>query len=294
MEWLFGWFVGLMFIALLALWLVLFPDTRQALWEAGTGLARGLGARGAVRLQRSGRVLRDNGRQAGDSATHMANRLGRHWKLLTALALMLIVPAVLILGLRQHVMLQGYDLAHQTNQLDQGTASLVASLLRGERLVPPPPLPPDVFVTKEVKRQRPHLDLGRANRNWNLLNATFRQRLLAVFKVMRERYGYDMVMIEGYRSPQRQTMLAGKGGNVTNAGAFQSYHQYGLAADCAFYRNGKLVISAQSQWAMRGYELYGKVAEAAGLVWGGSWTSIRDLGHVELHLPGKGPRYHHG
>ena len=62
----------------------------------------------------------------------------------------------------------------------------------------------------------------------------------------------------------------------------QSYHQYGLAADSAFYRNGKLVISEKDPWAMRGYQLYGKTAQEVGLVWGGSWKSIKDLGHVEL------------
>jgi hypothetical protein len=48
---------------------------------------------------------------------------------------------------------------------------------------------------------------------------------------------------EGWRSPERQTLLAAKGTHVTNASAWQSYHQYGLGADCAFYRDGKLVIS---------------------------------------------------
>jgi hypothetical protein len=45
---------------------------------------------------------------------------------------------------------------------------------------------------------------------------------------------------------------------VTNAKAFQSYHQFGLAADCAFLRDGKLVISEKDPWAMRGYQFYGR------------------------------------
>jgi peptidoglycan L-alanyl-D-glutamate endopeptidase CwlK len=94
-----------------------------------------------------------------------------------------------------------------------------------------------------------------------------------------------MALLEGYRSPERQNRLAQMGGNVTNAAAFQSYHQYGLAADNAFLRDGKLVISEKDPWAMRGYQLYGQTAEQVGLTWGGRWKMM-DLGHVEYHKPG--------
>ena len=94
-----------------------------------------------------------------------------------------------------------------------------------------------------------------------------------------------MALLEGYRSPARQDMLAQMGGAVTNARAFQSWHQYGLAADCAFWRDGKLVISEKDPWAMRGYLLYGEVAEQLGLTWGGRWKMM-DLGHTELRLKG--------
>ena len=103
------------------------------------------------------------------------------------------------------------------------------------------PLPPAVFTTQEVMQMRPTL-VG-ANRNWQQLNHDFAQRLLLIFKIMKQKHGYDMTILEGYRSPERQNMLASMGKSVTNAAAFQSYHQYGLAADCAFLRDGKLVIS---------------------------------------------------
>jgi peptidoglycan LD-endopeptidase CwlK len=93
------------------------------------------------------------------------------------------------------------------------------------------------------------------------------------------------VLLEGYRSPERQTFLQNQGSNVTNAGAFQSYHQFGLAADCAFFRDGKLVISEQDPWALRAYQRYGELAQAAGLSWGGKWT-LRDFGHIEQHRQG--------
>ena len=158
----------------------------------------------------------------------------------------------------------------------------IAALLNGEQLVPPPPLPPEVFETKEVEQVRPAL--RDASRDWNLLDADFRTRLLLVYKIMHEQYGYDLVLLEGYRSPDRQNRLAQLGG-VTNAAAYQSYHQYGLAADNAFLRDGKVVISEKDPWAMHGYELYGQTAEQVGLVWGGRWK-LMDFGHVEYHKPG--------
>ncbi|WP_277049322.1 M15 family metallopeptidase [Caballeronia mineralivorans] len=159
----------------------------------------------------------------------------------------------------------------------------IAALLNGEQLVPPPPLPPDVFATREVEQVRPALK--DASRDWNLLDPDFRTRLLLVYKIMREQHGYEMALLEGYRSPERQNRLAQMGNNITNAGAFQSYHQYGLAADNAFLQNGKIVISEKDPWAMRGYQLYGETAESVGLTWGGRWKFM-DLGHVEYHKPG--------
>jgi peptidoglycan L-alanyl-D-glutamate endopeptidase CwlK len=118
-----------------------------------------------------------------------------------------------------------------------------------------------------------------------MLNADYTQRLLTVFRIMKERHGYEMAILEGYRSPARQDALAALGPGVTNARSWQSWHQYGLAADCAFVRDGKLVISEKDPWAMRGYQLYGQVAESVGLTWGGRWKMM-DFGHTELRLPG--------
>lgn len=192
--------------------------------------------------------------------------------------LLLIAPAALVLGWSASGtrMLDGFD-----DRIDPGNQQ-VAHLLAGEQLVPPPPLPPDVFTTAEVEIVRPML--SSADRRWDLMDPAFVQRVLAVFKIMKEEHGYDMALLEGYRSPERQAMLAAKGSNVTMAGAWQSYHQYGVAADCAFYRDGKLVISEKDPWAMRGYELYGQVAEQMGLTWGGRWQMM-DLGHVEWRKP---------
>lgn len=129
-----------------------------------------------------------------------------------------------------------------------------------------------------------HGDIISADRRWHKMNPRYKQRLLMVFKIMQQRYGYEMVLLEGYRSPERQNALAGNS-HITRAKAFQSYHQFGLAADVAFKRNGKVVISERDHWAMRGYQLYGTIAESVGLTWGGRWTSIQDYGHSEYRMP---------
>ncbi len=195
-----------------------------------------------------------------------------------SLAALVILP-VLALVWRQWAGVSLYD--HTDMRIPD---ERIAALLAGERLVPPAPLPPEVFTTREVETSSPRVRF--ASRDWALLDPQFAQRLLMVYRIMKEQHGYDMVLLEGYRSPERQAELASRGSHVTLAGANRSYHQFGLAADSAFMRNGKLVISERDPWAMRGYELYGEVSAMLGLTWGGGWRSIKDYGHVELRRPG--------
>ncbi|KQV85265.1 peptidase M15 [Massilia sp. Root351] len=226
-------------------WLLLFPAGRDALFE--------------LALLRCRALLR-----------------GRYAWLLASGALLTLLPPTLALVAGRRLALPAFDSAgYEAN-------GQVAVLLKGEQLAPPPPVPPLAFAATEVVRVRPLL--AGANRSWQQLHPGFEQRLLLVFRIMKERHGYDMALLEGYRSPERQDLLASTGASVTNARAFQSYHQFGLAADCAFLRDGKLVISERDPWAMRGYRLYGEAAEAAGLTWGGRWTMM-DFGHAELRLP---------
>lgn len=197
--------------------------------------------------------------------------------MVVGLAVLLAVPAGVVLTFRLG---RGHQpLPEEARDADP----VVAQLLQGEHLVPPPPLPPDVFLTAEVEALRP--DVRTADRKWDRLDADFRQRLLLAYRLMRERHGYDMVLLEGYRSPGRQAQLQAMGAHVTRAGPFQSYHQFGLAADSAFLRQGRLVLSEKEAWAERGYALFGEVAESVGLRWGGRWA-MRDLGHVELARAG--------
>jgi peptidoglycan L-alanyl-D-glutamate endopeptidase CwlK len=264
-------------LACLVSWLILFPAGREFFLQtlAGFGLrARsGLGSiarrqgEGVVKIQQSGRT----------SLRNVMTFARKHYLLcLGGAALILIPPSVALMS--------GFDmtLADYSGNTHQANDHVVV-LMEGEQLVPPPALPPDVFATVEVAQERPMLVT--ASRKWDEMDPVFTQKLLQIFKVMKEKHGYDMAILEGYRSPERQNRLAAMGSSVTNAAAFQSWHQYGLAADCAFLRNGKIVISEKDPWAMRGYELYGEVAESFGLTWGGRWKMM-DFGHTELRRPG--------
>ena len=266
-------------VASSALALVFLPGLR-ALAVAGL-------RKGSQRVSDCVRAWDEAGRrglgQTGEGGREIAGAMAR-WltsnlrRLALALCVLLVVPSLALLW----QWWQGLETFDHTDVRMQNER--VAELLAGERLVPPAPLPPAVFTTREVEQVRPAVRF--ASRDWALLDEEFAQRLLVVYRLMLEQHGYEMVLLEGYRSPQRQEQLAALGGQVTQAVAFRSYHQFGLAADSAFLRDGKIVISERDPWAMRGYELYGAVAQSVGLVWGGGWRSLKDFGHAELRRPG--------
>jgi peptidoglycan LD-endopeptidase CwlK len=264
-------------LACLVAWVAVFPGGRERAMRLASAVAGRL-QRGAGRVARGGSAGAAAARTAGAQAAAGVGGFSSRHALISAGALLAIaIPPLLAFTLGTKTTLGGYE----ESTREENTQ--VATLLQGEQLVPPVPLPPMVFATQEVEAVRPML--ASASRNWTQLNPDFTQRLLMVFKIMKEKYGYDMAIIEGYRSPERQNLLASMGKSVTNAAAFQSWHQYGLAADCAFLRDGKLVITEKDPWAMRGYQLYGEVAESLGLTWGGRWKMM-DFGHTELRVPG--------
>jgi peptidoglycan L-alanyl-D-glutamate endopeptidase CwlK len=264
-------------LACLASWLLLFPAGRefflQAISGMGARLQQGLGrivqrqGEGVVKIQQSG----------SESLRGVIAFVRRRYLLCLGGMLLLMVPPLVAVLSGNKTML--WEFESPTREVN----TQVVGILDGEQLVPPPALPPLVFATAEVEQVRPML--VSASRDWGVIDPVFSQKLLMVFKIMKEKHGYDMAILEGYRSPERQNKLAAMGSSVTNAAAFQSWHQYGLAADCAFLRNGKIVITEKDPWAMRGYELYGEVAESVGLTWGGRWKMM-DFGHTELRRAG--------
>jgi peptidoglycan L-alanyl-D-glutamate endopeptidase CwlK len=253
-------------------WFVLHADKKKQLLQLVAGLFSRVTLRvdsGLSTVSGNTNRIRSGIRGAG---TLLLQTGVRHKKALGISFVILTMPIILAILLKSNRALDGYADVPQT------TDPVISALLQGEQLVPPAPLPPEMFATREVEAVRQ--DLSGASREWAMLDSDFRQRLLTVFQLMAKR-GYQMALIEGYRSPERQNYLAGLGSQVTNVGAYQSYHQYGLAADCAFLHDGKLVISEKDPWAMAGYRLYGEYAQMVGLNWGGRWR-LMDFGHTEF------------
>lgn len=263
--------------ALLAVWLLPPVRARAQAWTfvlVGGGRSmsqRWLGAGGRLAAQAQGRT-------ASALADGWRGLVQRRWRLAAALAALLLLPAAALL-LRGWHRFDGYD-----HTVARAVDERIAALLQGEQLVPPPPLPPEIFATAELAVAKPLI--GSASRQWELLDPDFRQRLLLVFKQLKEQHGIDAVLLEGYRSPERQAALAALGPAVTQAAAFESYHQHGLAADVAFLREGRIVIAETDPWAKRAYAHYGALAESLGLHWGGRWRTLLDYGHVELRRAG--------
>jgi peptidoglycan L-alanyl-D-glutamate endopeptidase CwlK len=257
-------------------WLVIHADRRDACRARLQSARRGIAAFLDVRIARAPRQAAATRAMVGSSIHRSSAYLVLHRWAALAICAMLSIPAVLAVVLTSSSQLDGYD------DRPAGSDPVITALLQGEQLVAPPPLPPKLFVTKDVEAIRQ--ELAGASREWQALDAEFRRRLLTVYQLM-ARHGYQMALLEGYRSPERQSLLARLGSHITNAGAYQSYHQYGLAADSAFFRDGKIIISEKDPWAIEGYRLYGQYAESVGLVWGGRWRMM-DFGHVELRKTG--------
>jgi len=269
-----AWVVLAFALACVVAWLLLFPEAGDAFVALCRRIARA--ARGAATgagRDIAGRVG-DAGRRVQSGGTSAAGGRFRHRWILLAAVLLVCVPSLLILWSRQRVVFEGFR-----GQDMSESRTMIAQLLRGERLEPPPPPPPAVFTTEEVKRLKP--EIVTADRKWARVDPDLQQRVLAIYQVMREQHGIEMVLIEGYRSPERQAKLR-SGGRATNAGAWSSCHQYGLALDSAPLRDGKLQWNMSDPATRDAYFLYGKLAQQAGLEWGGNWRSLKDYVHVQL------------
>lgn len=100
------------------------------------------------------------------------------------------------------------------------------------------------------------------------LHPAFRSRVLEVVRQLQAE-GLPFRIFEAWRSPERQRYLYEQGrtrpgAKVTNAQAWESYHQYGLAADLVLYENGAW------SWETRGprgawWTRMHAIARAAGL-----------------------------
>jgi peptidoglycan L-alanyl-D-glutamate endopeptidase CwlK len=101
--------------------------------------------------------------------------------------------------------------------------------------------------------------------------------------------GFPMAVTDGVRTQQQQQKLYARGRTepgpiVTYADGVmkKSNHQVkgdglGRAVDCAFVVGGTFSWDARLPW-----KAYGACVEALGLRWGGSFTTLHDLPHMEM------------
>ena len=192
------------------------------------------------------------------------------------LAFLLPVPVVVLTVLLLSVLRDRVELDLPSSTVAGGNDT-VSAVLGEERLLPPPVLPPSAFYGEAGG------SLELADRDWSKLDPDFVQIVLRLVKRLEAR-GFQMTLVEGYRSPERQEMLAAREVKVTQARGFASRHQYGLAVDLAPVISGRPVFSELVPGVSAAFQALGQEAEALGLIWGGRW-SFRDLVHVEA--PGR-------
>lgn len=101
--------------------------------------------------------------------------------------------------------------------------------------------------------------------------------------------GFPMVVVQGVRTTEQQQALFAQGRTVpghivTNCDGvkIKSNHQlkadgFGHAVDVAFKVLGQVSFDIKLPW-----KAYGECGKAIGLVWGGDFSTIKDLDHLEL------------
>lgn len=91
-----------------------------------------------------------------------------------------------------------------------------------------------------------------------------------------------IIVTSGTRTYAEQEALFNQGRStpgeiVTKAHAGHSNHNFGIAFDVTIFHGGNPV------WESPLYKVVGALGMRLGLEWGGSWTSIDDEPHFELH-----------
>lgn len=89
-----------------------------------------------------------------------------------------------------------------------------------------------------------------------------------------EARGIHLMIVETYRTPDRQDKMKKRG--RSRLGADQSKHQHGLAIDVVPTKHGKYIWYDKKLWMH-----IGKLGEKRGLKWGGRWKNFTDYPHFE-------------
>lgn len=101
-----------------------------------------------------------------------------------------------------------------------------------------------------------------------------------------EKRGYVFFCIEAYRSPERQSQLYSQGRStpgkiITNAKAFESYHQFGIATDSCRDKDGRKENGLQPDWDMEAYKVLQEECHKLNLTSGLDFKSFPEGPHIQ-------------
>jgi len=113
------------------------------------------------------------------------------------------------------------------------------------------------------------------------LHPLIRAKASKFINEVEKRLGKRLRITDGYRTFAEQNKLYAQGRTtagkkVTNAKGGQSYHNYALAFDCYFTKDGKVDFSHAITPEVA------KIGNELGLEWGGNWKSLKDYPHFQL------------
>lgn len=105
-----------------------------------------------------------------------------------------------------------------------------------------------------------------------------------------EKVGVGIRITSAFRTPEEQDALYAQGRTkpgaiVTNAKAWQSYHQYGLAVDiCLLHKDGSISYSATEDIdndKIADWNEVTKIFKAKGWEWAGDWKTFKERPHYQ-------------
>lgn len=137
------------------------------------------------------------------------------------------------------------------------------------------------LLTRVIELTKQLNILKKKNRKPEALLPLVQRQADLIIKEMEQR-GHPVRLNEGFRSIERQNQLYAQGrttpGNiVTNAKGGESFHNYGVAVDFVFRKEG--YDASEKLW-----QTLGKVGKKYGFEWGGDWSGFVDRPHFEMKL----------
>lgn len=135
----------------------------------------------------------------------------------------------------------------------------------------PPVSPPPPAAPPAAAAAQPPVDPTARDTDLAHLHPSFREQVEGLIADLKKA-GVPMKIFEAWRSPERQAHLFAQGrtrdlhkGTVTNADAWHSYHQYGLAVDMVIDRPGHGMWETGTPAADGWWKAYHDLAEKRGL-----------------------------